>query len=282
MTRMLSPEELRARVGEFGWFHKIDLGQGVITPGQSTGPYLGPDLMPDMSGKSVLDIGAWDGYYSFQAERLGASRVVALDHYVWGVDLAARQAYWNECAARGELPDHNRDSTDFWRPELPGKRPFEFAKEVLGSRVEPMVTDFATADLGGVGHFDVVLYLGVLYHMKEPLTCLERLRSVTDEVAVIETQAVAIDGLESQNLMQFFGGEFIGDYGNWYVPTMDGLRQLALAAGFARVVPVVTPPVAPRPTLTTNLRRVLGRQPASGPTTHPAFTYYRAVVHAFV
>jgi len=187
MTGVLSAQELRARADAFGWFHKIDLGQGVVTPGQSTGPYLGPDLMPDLSGKSVLDIGAWDGYYSFQAERLGASRVVALDHYVWGVDFAARQAYWNECEEKGELPDHGRDSTDFWRPDLPGKRPFEFAKEVLASRVEPMVADFASADLATVGHFDVALYLGVLYHMKEPLTSLERLRSVTDEVRWHET-----------------------------------------------------------------------------------------------
>ncbi len=271
-----------AALDAFGWFHKIDLGQGVVTPGQSTGPYLGPDLMPDLSGKSVLDIGAWDGYYSFQAERLGARRIVALDHYVWGVDLAARQAYWNECAEKGELPDHGRDSTDFWRPELPGKRPFEFAKEMLSSKVEPMVADFATADLSTVGHFDVVLYLGVLYHMKEPLSCLERLRSVTDEVAVIETQAVAIDGLERQNLLQFFGGEFIGDYGNWFVPTMDGLRQLALAAGFSRVTPLVAAPLPARQSFGAHLRRWVGRGPVTGPTRHPALTYYRAVVHAFV
>ncbi len=279
---MLSAEELRSRADAFGWFHKIDLGQGVITNGQSSGPYLGPELIPNLSGKSVLDIGAWDGYYSFQAERLGASRVTALDHYVWGVDITARQAYWKECAEQGILPDHGRDTTDFWRPELPGKRPFEFAKEMLASKVEPMVADFATVDLSSVGHYDVVLYLGVLYHMKEPLTCLERLRSVTDEVAVIESQAVGIDGLEGQNLMQFFGGEFIGDYGNWFVPTMDGLRQLALAAGFSRVAPVVTPPEPARRPMAANLRRWAGRGPMTGPTTHPALTYYRAVVHAFV
>ena len=70
---MLSPKELRTRVDALGWFHPIDL--------------------PDLAGKTVLDIGAWDGYYSFQAERLGASGVVALDHYVWGVDMAAGQLH---------------------------------------------------------------------------------------------------------------------------------------------------------------------------------------------
>jgi tRNA (mo5U34)-methyltransferase len=280
---VLTPEELRTRADALGWFHPVDLGQGVVANGLSKGPFLGEAEMPDLAGKSVLDIGAWDGYYSFQAERLGASRIVALDHYVWGVDMAARQVYWNECAEKGVLPDHNRDMTDFWRPELPGRRAFEFAKEALDSKVEPMLADFSTVDPASVGHFDVVLYLGVLYHMKEPLQCLERLRAVTDEVAVIETQAVHIDGLEDQSLMQFFaGGQFIGDYGNWFVPTMDGLRQLALAGGFSRVVPVVEPPAnagTPKPSA---LRRALGRVPATGPTSHPALTYYRAVVHAFV
>lgn len=280
MAPVLSAQELRARADALGWFHRIDLGHGVVTNGLSSGPYVGPDKMPDLDGKSVLDIGAWDGFYSFQAERLGAARVVALDHYVWGVDMAARQQYWAECEQRGVLPDHNKDLTDFWRPELPGRTAFDFAREVLGSKVEPMLADFATVDLAEVGHFDVVLYLGVLYHMKEPLSVLERLRSVTDEVAVIETQAVSVAGLEGQNLVQFFGGEFIGDYGNWYVPTLSGLTQWALAAGFSRVVPVVEPPVA-RPSLTERARHVL-RPPATSPTSHPALTYYRAVVHAFV
>lgn len=146
-----------------------------------------------------------------------------------------------------------------------------------------MLADFSTVDPASVGHFDVVLYLGVLYHMKEPLQCLERLRAVTDEVAVTETQAVHIDGLEDQSLMQFFaGGQFIGDYGNWFVPTMDGLRQLALAGGFSRVVPVVEPPEGAGTPKPSALRRALGRVQATGPTSHPALTYYRAVVHAFV
>ncbi|MGH9043592.1 MAG: class I SAM-dependent methyltransferase [Acidimicrobiales bacterium] len=277
---MRDAQELTARADAIGWFHRIDLGQGVVTKGLSSGPYVSQSQMPDMAGKSVLDIGAWDGFYSFMAERLGASRVVSMDHYVWGVDMAARQLYWQDCADKGVLPDHNRDTTDFWRPDLPGRRAFDFAREVLDSKVEPVVADFASCDLGPVGRFDVVLYLGVLYHMKEPLTVLERLKEVTKQVAVIETQAVAVEGLEAQNLVQFFGGQFVGDYGNWYVPTLEGLRQLALAAGFTRVVPVVGPPVTPK---IASLRRrlvQLGRRPTAG--AHPALTYYRAVIHAHV
>ena len=99
----------------------------------------------------MLDIGAWDGYYSFEAERRGASRVVALDHYAWGVDFGARGAYWNECMAQGVLPDHERDTTDFWRPEPAGRRGFDFARQALDSKVEPVLADFMTADLDGSG-----------------------------------------------------------------------------------------------------------------------------------
>src|SRR5262249_25953327 len=139
--------DLRARADSLVWFHSIDLGSGVVTHGLSdSAQTLRPDQLPAFTGRTVLDIGAWDGYYSFLAERTGATRVVALDHYVWGVDIAAREHYWNECRARGVLPDQTRDLTDFWRSDLPGRRGFELAKEALDSSVEPVLADFATVD----------------------------------------------------------------------------------------------------------------------------------------
>jgi tRNA (mo5U34)-methyltransferase len=260
---MSSAEELQAQVDSMLWFHSIDLGQGVKTKGLSE-LALGPDVLPDFAGKSVLDIGAWDGYYSYLAERAGAARVVALDHYAWGVDFGARGEYWTECFANGTLPDHGRDTTDFWRPDLPGRRGFEFAHKVLESKVEPVLADFTTTDLDALGTFDVVLYLGVLYHMKEPLTCLERLYAVTNEVAVIETEAIDVRGHEHMSLLQFHaGGDLGADFGNWYVPSTEALKALCRAAGFSRVeVKVGTPP---------NARK--GKP--------PLVTSFRAVVHAF-
>jgi tRNA (mo5U34)-methyltransferase len=242
-----------------------------------------------VEGRSVLDIGAWDGKFSFLAERSGASRVVALDHYAWGVDFAARGAYWNECIAQGVFPDQSRDETDFWRPDLPGRRSFEFAKAALGSRVEPVVADFQTVDLETLGQFDVVLYLGVLYHMKEPLTCLERVRAVTKEVAVIETEAVHLSGMEHEVLLQFHAGMSLQiDYGNWYVPTMLALHNLCRAAGFNEIVTVAGPPEPeqqPQPGPSSFKARV-GRRlagvtpPSPAPPSAPS-TNYRAIVHAY-
>jgi tRNA (mo5U34)-methyltransferase len=280
---MSPPEQTQEQVDAIHWFHSIDLGHGIVTKGASE-RQIPEDRFPSFAGCSVLDIGAWDGYYAFMAERLGASRVVALDHYAWGVDIVARGEYWTECAANGTLPDQARDVTEFWRPELPGRRGFEFAAAALGSKVEPRLADFTTADLSELGVFDVSLYLGVLYHMKEPLTCLERLRSVTRSVAVIETQAVHLQFLEEGKLIQFFGaGELNHDFGNWYVPTMDGLHSLCRAAGFSSVRTISGPPrppaLPPEPLRTRVGRRLAGlerRDHLSAPS-----TFYRAVVHAF-
>ena len=272
----LDPAELQARADAFPWFHSIDLGRGVRTKGLSdSNATVTVAQLPDFAGRSVLDIGAWDGYYSYLAERSGASRVVALDHYAWGVDIPAREAYWNECRQNGTLPDQSRDTTDFWRPDLPGRRGFEFAHAALQSKVEPVVADFTTADIDALGAFDVVLYLGVLYHMKEPLTCLERLRAVTTGVAVIETVALRIPGMDGQSLLKFHpGGDLNRDFGNWYQPNMEALVALIRAAGFSRVEVVQGAVARPAPSLRETVRtRVLNRdQPIEE---------FRAIVHAF-
>jgi len=280
---MTSPEEVQAQADALTWYHSIDLGDGVVTKGASAQD-KGAEILPDVSGKSVLDIGAWDGKYSFLAERAGAARVVALDHYAWGVDFAARGAYWAECIGRGEFPDHSRDETDFWLPDLPGRRSFEFAAATLGSTVEAVVADFAKCDLGALGTFDVVLYLGVLYHMKEPLRSLERLRAVTGEVAVIETEAVHIQGLDRESLMQFYAGSSLQiDFGNWFVPTIEALHNLCGAAGFTEVRTVAGPP-APPPPPSSDRRERLARRVAGSPVPTPSAPSenYRAVVHAYV
>lgn len=256
---MSQSQDLQAEADQISWFHSIDLGHGVRTRG--TAYELTPEQFPPFEGRTTLDIGAWDGKYSFLAERLGAKRVVALDHYAWGVDFAARGLYWSECHAAGKLPDHSKDLTEFWRPELPGQVGFRFAKEALGSSVEPVVADFQTMDIDALGTFDIVLYLGVLYHIKEPLTALERLRQVTNEVAVIETQAVWIESIEVPLIQFFAGDELANDFGNWYVPTIAGLHALCKAAGFSAVRTVVGPPKRSE--------------------TEAESPYYRALVHAF-
>jgi tRNA (mo5U34)-methyltransferase len=224
------------------WYHSIELAPGIVTPGRAPIEHWEAQLrslqLPDLQGKSVLDIGAYDGFFSFAAERLGAARVVALDHYVWSADMAEYMKDWRESKqSGGPLPAPHESR--HWRPDqLPGRRPFDSARELLGSEVEPVVGDFMTMELTELGQFDVVLYLGVLYHMEEPLTAMRRVASVTAPhgLAVIESEAVEIPGLEDRPFCEFFPGkELNNDPTNWWAPNAKAIEGFCCAAGFREV-----------------------------------------------
>jgi len=162
----MTPDELRAEVARRRWFHSIDLGNGVRTPGQKDSPseVRHFQIPADLTGKTVLDIGAYDGFYSFEAERRGAARVVAADDWAWN-----------------------------W-PGSDAKRNFDLAHDVLHSKVEPVVVsveDLSPDKVGG--QFDVVFFLGVLYHAPDPIGYLRNVRSVTGGLAIVETVVDLLD-----------------------------------------------------------------------------------------
>jgi tRNA (mo5U34)-methyltransferase len=247
--------DLRARVAQVPvWWHSIDLGDGVVTPGQKSPDVLAQEAanlrLGDLTGKSVLDIGAWDGYFSFAAEAAGAERVVALDHYTWSMDLGAYGKY-REQRLKDKLPVVAPELLpEYWHPDtLPGRAGFDLAKEARGSKVEPIVGDILDLDfdLEQLGQFDVVLYLGVLYHVKHPLLALERLSQITRGTLIIETQAETFRGLENKAICRFFeGSELNGDPSNWWVYNTRALVDLCRAAGFSTVEVVQGPSTARR------------------------------------
>ena len=142
--RIDSPEcelTLPSRIAAHRWFHTMDLGGGLRTVGihdpLTRLPLLG--LPESLAGLSVLDVGAWDGFFAFECERRGATRVVASDHFSW----------------------HG--------PGWGTKAGFEMAREALGSRVEDIDIDVMDLSPERIGTFDLVLFLGVLYHLRDPL-----------------------------------------------------------------------------------------------------------------
>ena len=243
--------DVAGRVDGVGfWWHSIDLGHGIVTPGQKTLDELQArwdSFRPKLRGKTVLDIGAWDGFFAFAAERDGAASVVALDHYVWSLDLKGQQDYWRRCREQGVAPAAYHE-TEYWRPgELPGKRGFDVARDALQSNVEAVVDDYATGDPARFGTFDIVLYLGVLYHMEDPVGALRRVAAMARELAVIETEAIFLPDDDDTPLFEFFpAAELNGDVSNWWAPNLAGLHAICKAAGFARVQTVVGPPSADR------------------------------------
>jgi tRNA (mo5U34)-methyltransferase len=219
------------------WWHSIDLGCGVTTLGKKSPEQLEEEVaalaLPDFTGKSVLDIGAWDGFFSFLAEERGAARVVACDHFAWARDFSAK--------------DQKDRLTPDWR-NLPGKRGFDLAHAARQSRVEPIVADYMTMDPDAAGTFDVVLYLGVLYHMEDPMAAMRRVRALTRGVAIIETEAVAVAGFEHRAFAEFFppDAKLLQDPTNFWSPNAPCLAGLCKTAGFSRVDLLTTPP-RPRP-----------------------------------
>jgi tRNA (mo5U34)-methyltransferase len=284
----LTREEVEAAVKSVPfWWHSIDLGRGVVTPGTQSHEFLKDRLrslqLPDLQGKTVLDIGAYDGFYAFEVERLGAARVVALDHYVWSLELTEHMKYWNECKKRGVVPELYH-MTPHWRPaELPGKRGYDTAHRALESRVETVVADFMNADLSALGAFDVVLFLGVLYHLESPLQAVRRVFDLTRELAVIETAAVMIPGYEHVPLCEFYeSNELNADVSNWWAPNQPGLIGLCRAAGFRRVEPrTVAPSQAVSTRIKSTAKYLVAETGMEMPTRRLNTSRYRAIVHAW-
>jgi tRNA (mo5U34)-methyltransferase len=203
----LTPDELRREVHTRTWFHTIDLGNGVRTPGQKDTPSEVSlfQIPSDLTGKTVLDVGAYDGFYSFEAERRGAARVVASDSWTWN---------WHGSDAR---------------------RNFDLAHEVLQSTVEPVVVsveELCPETVGGV--FDVVLFLGVLYHAPDPIGYLRNVRSVTGGFAIVETVVDLID-IPVPAAAYYPRDFFNGDSSNHFGPNPLAVEAMLETAGFSGV-----------------------------------------------
>lgn len=199
------PAALRRRAAAISWYHRMDLGHGVSTDGVNdpgaTLPRL--HLPARLDGLSVCDVGAWDGFYSFEAERRGAARVLATDSYSWG------GGGWGTKAG------------------------FELAREALGSRVEAVTVDVMDLDPATLGTFDVVLFLGVLYHVKDPLGALERVASVASGMAIVETEVDLL--LTRRPAAAFYPStELNEDPTNWWAPNPAAVLGMLRAAGFTR------------------------------------------------
>jgi tRNA (mo5U34)-methyltransferase len=231
----------KSEIDEIFWYHSIALSDEV-TPGQKSAELLEQEWedmgLPLLLGKSVLDVGAWDGYFSFRAEREGAARVVALDHYVWCTRLVEQQAKYRRTRDSREPYEAPHLDASLWDPEsLPGRAGFDVARTRLGSRVESVVADFANDELSDLGTFDIVMFLGVLYHLEDPLGSLRKLASMTNEMAVIRTVAVHVPGVDSAIWEFYPERELEGDPSNWWAPNLPALEGAVKAAGFRNFVP---------------------------------------------
>jgi len=200
---------LLARARTYYWFHSIDLGNGVVTPGSKSLDLLRAESEAifgplDLRGKSVLDIGAWNGNFSFEAKRRLAARVLATDHHCW-------------------------------TQEVKGRDTFHLAKSALNLEVEELDIDVPELTPDRVRQFDVVLFLGVFYRLVDPIRALQNLVTLTKEVAVIESH-LDLDKLDRPAMVLYPAAELNNDPTNWWGPNRQCMEALLKLVGFKRIV----------------------------------------------
>ena len=214
MTRDEKLERIKSRQ----WYHSIDVGEGLVTPGAHPLEELRQvlerlQLPARLDGQSVLDIGAWDGYFSFEAERRGARRVVAYDV----------------------------SPADYFG--------FSTAREIIGSKVEYVQGSVYDLKKEQVGTFDIVLFAGVLYHLRYPLLALDRIHAICDGYMLLEShclddfvvlddgQVTTLERIDPRlariPLYRFYpANELNRDYSNWFSPNRRAIEDGLRTAGF--------------------------------------------------
>ena len=203
----MTNEDTAKLVSSIKWFHCINLPDGTITPGidRNHGKLKHLHMPADMSGKTFLDIGAWDGFFSFEAERRGASRVLATDSFVW----------------QGKVPGYSKEG-------------FLAARKLLNSKVEDLDIDPLEVSPSSLGMWDIVLCAGVLYHLKHPWMLLQQAASVTRELLIFET-CTDLRFTNKPGIALYPADELDGDHTNWCAPNLAAIRAMLRDCGFSKI-----------------------------------------------
>ena len=218
---VLAPDDIRAQAAALGpWFHNIDLGGVATAPEHFLGDYpavkwrrFAHALPADLTDKTVLDIGCNGGFYSIEMKRRGAARVLAVD-----ID-----------------EDYLRQA--------------RFAAQVVGLDIE--FAQFSVYDVAALAErFDVVLFLGVLYHLRHPLLALDLIRAhvvrdlfvcqsmqrgdpaeqrLAEDYPFWETEIFERAGFPR---MAFVEHCYAGDDTNWWIPNRACTAAMLRSAGF--------------------------------------------------
>jgi SAM-dependent methyltransferase len=208
----LGDPELRKRIDAFGpWFQNIDIngtptkissqmGEPLDNPARYWRNVLLP-AMPEVRGKSVLDIGCNCGFHSIECKKMGAARVVGID---------VNQGRPEDFVAMAR-----------------------FAAGELDLDIEFRNQDFFTVE---DGPFDVVMFLGVLYHLDDPIAGLRKVAELVGETLVISTRTTPRRG----SILAFKPGGWEGDPTTPWLPSAEAVTDLLRQNGFRHITPLNT------------------------------------------
>lgn len=193
-------DDLAAR-SDFIWHQRFELAPGIATPGVSdvAGLMSVAGIPEDLAGLSALDIGTTNGGTAFELERRGAGRVLAVD-----------------------VTDEDHFG-------------FRAIREALRSRVEFRTVSVYELEATLMEKFDIVIFWGVLYHLRHPLLALDNVRGVSGGMTYLETAVCdhELPELDGRPLVRFYRlDELGGDSSNWFAPTVTALVDFCTSCGF--------------------------------------------------
>ena len=230
-------ESLDRRIMELPfWYHRIELPDGIVTPGWAPLDASKYGIPDDLTGKRVLDIGAWDGYWTWEALKRGASEVVAIDDFSDNLGILTE-----EQRPKWETFDLCREAFGFTTEHKRGGG-WENDKKQIVNRKEMSVYDIES-----LGHFDIVFFFGTVYHLKHPTMALEVITKVCDDELYIESATLDhYSPYDKRGVGWGYGGQSMlmeyypeNQYGNnvnnHWVPSLKCLGNMVRAAGFLNV-----------------------------------------------
>lgn len=231
-------EELREEIdwiqSNVGWYHSIDLPNGISTPGSRGWERRGsifniPNLVKN---SSVLDIGSMEGGDTFFAEACGAE-VTSFDvdnylEYDLGLNAARDYAYvqYNTAKERGVEQEF---------VFLNSKRfGWEFCKAAKNSSANRISGSIYDLDPDKHGVFDYVYCFGLMYHLRNPIHAMDKIYSVTRKAALFNNH-VFTGFSPSRHTLQYYNDTWQGAYTNWFVPSPRAFVDMLSSIGFRRI-----------------------------------------------
>jgi len=208
------------RVSEVEWYHSIDLGHGVVTPGLFVHrPFLSHYHLPEnFKDMRVLDVATYDGFWAFEFERRGATEVVAMDIGTWKeIDIPPRI----RSEASKEMLDKETGSG------------FHIARDILGSRVQRKIMNVYDLSPELMGKFDFVFCGDLLLHLMNPMKALQNIHSVVSGYAYIVDVFIPEYGEDDSNaILRYTGGT---NRMVWWRFGLGCLKKMIKDAGFTEV-----------------------------------------------
>lgn len=243
----MTDDELREKIAAIPyWYHKIELRPGITTPGWAPLDASKYGVPERLDGETILDVGAWDGYWTFESLKRGAKHVLAIDDFsdttgeIHNADRSSRWKSLNLCADALSIST----GIGFYHASC-GFSGFQ----VL---VDDVSIETGNSDCGEnlvdwcCACFNRIFCFGLLYHLKNPVLALENCFRMLKPGGAIHVETAILDNLTSPYTGQphdasgcyaefYPTNEFGKNSSNWWVPTLKCAAAMLQAAGFVDI-----------------------------------------------